>query len=90
MNLLTAQSPKLKTNIMPKNPVQIINECRKSGEPTFTIRAKDRASVVALEAYFLMVQEAGSNPEFAEEIRHIANEFHLWQSKNQETTRMPD
>ena len=30
-----------------KNPIQIINECAKIGEPTFTIRAKDRASIVA-------------------------------------------
>jgi len=75
---------------MPKNQIQIINECRKSGEPTFTIRAKDRASVVALEAYFVIISQGKCNPEFLEEIRQITNDFHLWQAENKHVTRMPD
>lgn len=75
---------------MAKNPAQIIHECNKNGEPVFVLRAKDRASVVALEAYFLMVSEAGCNETFTEEVRDIANQFHLWQSQNLDKTRIPD
>jgi hypothetical protein len=75
---------------MSKNPFQIINECHKKGEPVFVIRAKDRASVVALEAYLLVTSYGHCNPEFMEEIKQIVNDFHLWQSQNQEDTRMPD
>jgi len=76
---------------MSKNPHQIINECAKSGEPTFTIRAKDRASIVAIEAYRLIIEQSDKiNPEFKDEIRSIVNDFHLWQAENQHVTRMPD
>jgi hypothetical protein len=73
-----------------KNPIQIINECRQTGEPTFTIRAKDRASVVALEAYIVVIENSNVNPEFKEELKQIANDFHLWQAGNQHKTRLPD
>lgn len=73
-----------------KNPNQIVHECQKREEPVFVLRAKDRASVVALEAYYLMVSEAGCNAEFAEEVRQIANNFHLWQAQNRDKTRIPD
>lgn len=73
-----------------KNPIQIINECAKTGEPTFTIRAKDRASVVALEAYLIVIENSNCNAEFKEELKQIANEFHLWQSEHQSITRLPD
>lgn len=73
-----------------KNPIQIINECAKTGEPTFTIRAKDRASIVAIEAYIVVIENSKVNPEFKEELKQIANDFHAWQSQNQHITRMPD
>ena len=74
-----------------KNPHQIINECQKHGEPTFTIRAKDRASIVALETYRIIIEESDKvNPEYKEEIRQIVNDFHQWQCQNQHVTRLPD
>lgn len=75
---------------MRKNPIQIINECAKTGEPTFTIRAKDRASIVALEAYIVVIENSNVNDEFKEDLKQISNDFHEWQYKNQHKTRLPD
>ena len=73
-----------------KNPIQIIHECSRNNEPTFTFRAKDRASIIALETYLLVIEDRNSNPEFKQEVRDIVNSFHLWQIQNQHLTRMPD
>ena len=54
-------------------------------EPVFVLRAKDRLSAPAIQAYAEMAQDAGCTPEFVESAQSAGDTLASWPTK-----KLPD
>jgi hypothetical protein len=58
-------------------------------EPVFIIRARDRLSVAALDAYAELANIGGEvEEEFLDQIDGVTGDFKIWQRQNE--TKVPD
>lgn len=73
-----------------KTGESIIKEAKNNGEPTFTIRAKDIASMAALFHYKEECRRIGCENEFINDIERIIDEFLLWRKHNKIELKRPD
>lgn len=74
-----------------KNVTELLKAAQENNEPTFTFRAKDKHSLIAIKTYQCAVEnDHWVTDEFQREIRMIALEFELWQMKNEGKVEVPD
>jgi hypothetical protein len=74
-----------------KNPIIMIAKAQEEGQPTFTLLAQDKHSIVAINSYF---QSVWDDPEISEKFKNdilrINNAFEIWQSNNANQVKLPD
>jgi len=74
-----------------KNAVELLKSAWDNGEPTFSFRAKDRHTLVALSAYYVSILgDETVSDKFKLEIENILDEFHAWQTTNPDKVKSPD
>lgn len=69
---------------------KIIDECSRTGEPTFCLRAKDLISWCGLKEYLQAAKENGCKDEFVLEVSKIFDRFAEWRSNNSDKLKLPD
>jgi hypothetical protein len=75
---------------MKKNPIEMIKAANAEGEPTFTIRAKDKISLEVLKRYYHSCCLADCSDEYCNAILDILSEFEEWRDTNHEKIKLPD
>jgi len=78
--------------VQPKNydkDKKILAECSQTGEPTFTLRAKDMIAVSAL-AQYIHDCKRHCTPEYIEELEIILKRFMHWRDANPTKMKIPD
>lgn len=73
-----------------KDQIQIIKSARQEKEPTFTLRAKDKCSIIALAAYNVACKVMGVNSEHVIETNEIYRNFIDYQFHNPDKVKLPD
>jgi hypothetical protein len=59
-------------------------------EPIFIIRAQDRVSVAAIEAYAHLNETEGNDPTFMDNLRQVADQFNHWQVEHSHLVKRAD
>lgn len=78
-------------NYYQKNPLDIVEDCMKKGEPFFVVRAKDQYSIFALKGYITAINGIGSiNEAFKASVQDILKRFQTWRSENYAQVKTPD
>ena len=74
-----------------KNAAELLQSAWENGEPTFSFRAKDKHTLVALAAYYVSILgDEAISEGFKVEIEHILDEFSDWQRANPDKVKTPD
>lgn len=77
---------------MKKNPIKMIKQAHQDGEPTFTLRAKDKFSLAIIDNYIYLLETYSSEPneEHIQGVKEIRQEFIAWREANEDKVKMPD
>lgn len=75
-----------------KDQKKMIEECEKTGEPTFTLRAKDLFALNALGSYISRYTGVTGFEDnlFALELLNVKLNFESWRNKNKDKIKIPD
>lgn len=77
---------------MKKNPIEMIQKAGQNGEPTFTLRAKDKFSTVVIQHYISLLElyPESTNQEHVAGVKEIHQEFLTWREQNEDKIKIPD
>ena len=76
--------------IMKKTAESVLISARENNEPILVLRAKDKASVKAIQAYQEECRRIGCDDSHVEGIQDILTDFALWRANNMEQVKKPD
>lgn len=73
-----------------KTTESVIHKAKKNNEPVFVIRAQDKCSIDAINAYLNSCAMENCSEGFVAEIVSIVDEFEEWQNLNKSKVKIPD